>query len=65
MPRVGDDVRVEVYWDDDGAKKYDSMYFNVKEMEEDYIQLWYKELDLNYRFYTQPTSTGELFWTPC
>ena len=41
------------------------MHFNVKEMEEDYIQLWYKELGLNYRFYTQPTSTGELFWTPC
>lgn len=38
-PRVGDDVRIEVYWDDDGTKKYDNMHFNVKEMEEDYIQL--------------------------
>lgn len=65
MPRVGDGVRVEVYWDDDGTKKYDIMYFIVKELEEDYIQLWYKELGLNYRFYTQPTSNGELFWTPC
>lgn len=65
MPRVGDGVRVEVYWDDGGTKKYDIMYFIVKELEEDYIQLWYKELGLNYRFYTQPTSTGELFWIPC
>lgn len=24
-----------------------------------------EELGLNYRVYTQPTSTGELFWTPC
>lgn len=65
MPKIGDAVRMEIFWDDNGKKNDDIMYFYVQEIEEDFIVLSFDELGLSFRFYTQPNDFGELYWTPC